>query len=748
MIVAETTEEFHKVQDKALSELAHLTDTLADAIEQTRVLSSTSRDEIAMTDAAKTVHDSILGQISTDNQHMKEKTHDVQNRLRAAQDNVLHLVESPDDYNHELLQVDEGHKILLRCITDESSILVTGKLLLRFAQVRLLPLLSYLTYAPCPFLSEYPTLRELDFTFDPEKEEVLQIERALADLAFTCNERLHVAKENWQMRYDLAQQVHFEAIRKSEEEEWQKREGEEKRRQDAEEQRKNRAAEEKGEKEEVQRQNRIRELKRRQQVEVKRQNRDRKDKCLQEELDKQPHYSERAEKRSQEKAELRRHSEREEKRRLEEDEPYHHREIEKCGQGKEGKLRYQKKLEKKSRSKVGLRQQRERGEKGRQQQGHRHRSVSSRQSDIERSQVETPEEKKCNGRQNHEERARQNEKGKIQQFKSGEKRKRDKGEQSRSDPTQQNHHLHKKTDDKPMSIHCAEGLEMAPKVTKSKVYYKDNDKSEEVEYSKKRRQENKSIAVSLKDVKQSSSISVEERNKTDGELLPHEYMYRAKNRTKHKSSEESAPCKSNLLGSSSPTSSKHGPIDQRALISGTRYDISLMKRATALEGKTKTNKETRAKPRTIVRNTTEQSNIDAAPLVEAALTAASQESVRVSQTSAYFRSRHKRLLLPSQQKSTMQDPFLSSDEGFLHFQSPSEKKKSSNGAVISSISKPQRCSDDHQRSRSNSSLTSSFHVPNELRNQHKNIATVRVRRRKHSHKGASQSSIEEDFGFL
>jgi hypothetical protein len=126
LIVAETTEELQKVQDKALSELAHLTDTLADAKEQTRVLSSTLRDEIALTEVAKTVHDTILRQISIDNQHMKEKTHEVQNRLRGAQDNVSHLVENPDDNNDELLQIDEGHKILLRCTTDESSKLVTG----------------------------------------------------------------------------------------------------------------------------------------------------------------------------------------------------------------------------------------------------------------------------------------------------------------------------------------------------------------------------------------------------------------------------------------------------------------------------------------------------------------------------------------------------------------------------------------------------------------------------------------------
>jgi hypothetical protein len=138
LIVAEITEEFQKAKHEALSEHAHLTDTLIDAKEQTGVLSSNLRAEIAMTDVAKHEHNSILDQISIDNQQMKEKTHEVQKRLRAAQETVSHLVENPDDYNHELLQVDEGHKILLRCTTDESSMLVIGKFLSCFAQVRFL----------------------------------------------------------------------------------------------------------------------------------------------------------------------------------------------------------------------------------------------------------------------------------------------------------------------------------------------------------------------------------------------------------------------------------------------------------------------------------------------------------------------------------------------------------------------------------------------------------------------------------
>lgn len=138
MIVAEITEEFQKAQDKALSEHARLTNTFIDAKEQTGVLSSNLRAEITMTDVAKNEHNSILDQISTDNQQIKEKTHEVQKRLRAAQENVSHLVENPDDYNRELLQVDEGHKILLRCTTDESSMLVIGKFLSCFASVRFL----------------------------------------------------------------------------------------------------------------------------------------------------------------------------------------------------------------------------------------------------------------------------------------------------------------------------------------------------------------------------------------------------------------------------------------------------------------------------------------------------------------------------------------------------------------------------------------------------------------------------------
>jgi hypothetical protein len=656
------------------------------------------------------------------------------------------------------------------------------------SQISLTTLL--LNFYSLPLLTEYPTLKELDFTFDLNKEEAVQVERALADMASKCNNRLHVAREDWQRRYNLARQVHFEAIRKSEDEERQNREREEKRRQEAEKLRQNREREDnRRQDEEKLRQNREREEKRKQKEEELRQNHEREENRSHEEeeqrqnrereenhkleeevqrlnrereeylrqdvelkrqnLDREEtrHYNERVGKRRQEKGGQRQHCVREEKRRLEEEAGNCYREKERCGQDNEGQLRYYRKNVEKH-----MRCKRERGEKRRQKEEQRHRSgtstsSSNRQSDAERSQVgevkENPEEKKYKEQEYHEKRPRQNDKGNSRHLKSGERQKRDEHEQARSDLTRQNHHLHQKTNEKHRSINGAEGLE-----SKRKVCFRDNDKADEVERPKKRRKESSSTVVSLNDKKESSSIRVRVRKKSYSELLPHGFMQRAENRSNHKSSEGLGPCKSDLFGSLSTTSSKHGSIDEKALISGNRYDASLTKRAKELEGNAKTNTETIRQPRTSARNKSEQNSIDAAPLVEAALTAASQETVRVSQTSAHFRSRHKRSILPSQPKSKMHDAFGSSDEGFLHFRSPSESKKLNNTRVISAVHKPQRCRDNHLKSRSNDSFAAPSHVPTELPNQSKHIAPVRVRKKKQSHKGASQSSIDEDFGFL
>jgi hypothetical protein len=652
-----------------------------------------------------------------------------------------------------------------------------------FSPISLTTLL--LNLCSLPLLTEYPTLKQLDFTFDLNKEETVQVERALADLESKCNDRLHLAREDWQRRYNLARQVHFEAIRKSEDEERQNREREEKRRREEEEQRQHRENEEKRrqeeeklrqnrerdekrkqkeeeqrlkhereenlrqeeekqrqycereekrkQEEEVQRLNREREGYLRQEVEVKRQNRDKEEKH---------HKNERVGKRRQENGEQRQHCVREEKLMPEEEEGNCYREKERCGQDNEEQLRYYRKnVEKHSRCK------RERGEKRRQKEEQRHRSSSSRQSDAERNQVgevkENPEEKKCNEREYHEERPRQNDKENRRHLKSGERHKKDKHEQARFDLTRQNHHLHEKKNEKQRSIHGAEGLE-----SKRKVYFRDSDKSDEVERPKKKRKEISATVVSVNDDKQSSSIRVGVRKISDSELLPHGFIQRAEKRSNHKSSEELGPCKSNLFGSFSPTSSKHGSIDEKALISGNRDDVSLRKLAKEREVNAKTNVETIRQPRASARNASEQNSIDAAPLVEAALTAASQETVRVSQTSAHFRSRHKRSLLPSQPKSKMHDAFGSSDEGFLHFRSPAENKKLNNSKFISAVNKPQRCSDNHQKSRSNDALAASSQLSTKMPKQSKNYAPVRVRKKKHSHKGASQSSIDEDFGFL
>jgi hypothetical protein len=106
-----------------------LTDNLDALKEQTGILSSILETEIALSDEAKKKYKITIYDVSATNQKIKESIHDTKNRLLVAQDSVLHIIKNYDDCEQVLLQLDEGHNILLRQTIDESSRLVDSKLL-------------------------------------------------------------------------------------------------------------------------------------------------------------------------------------------------------------------------------------------------------------------------------------------------------------------------------------------------------------------------------------------------------------------------------------------------------------------------------------------------------------------------------------------------------------------------------------------------------------------------------------------
>jgi hypothetical protein len=97
--------------------------------DQTGIMTSILETEIARSDEAKEKYNMTIDDIAVTNQQIKESIRDTNNRLLVAQDSVLHIIKNHDDCEQVLLQLDEGHNILLRQTIDESSRLVESKLL-------------------------------------------------------------------------------------------------------------------------------------------------------------------------------------------------------------------------------------------------------------------------------------------------------------------------------------------------------------------------------------------------------------------------------------------------------------------------------------------------------------------------------------------------------------------------------------------------------------------------------------------